>query len=164
MTVFTVLTLLIISKYWFKKLLQKPYGSTRTITFYFVALLIIHTPAPLLLLLDKQHYQTGLTDRLFKDFYLSSIVFIFFYHLILSFIVVFLTCVLKKWYWKAVPFIFPIAVQSLLARIGILKIDNGWKLINTILVYEAFIALFVLLEKTTLKPEPDRAYLRERID
>lgn len=161
MTALTVLLLLIISKYWFAKLLQKPYGSTRAVTFYFIAMVIIHIPAPILLLLGKQHYQTALTDRLSKDFYLSSVIFIFFYHLILSFIFVLLTCVLKKWYWKAVPFIFPITVQSLLARIGILKIADGWKLIYTILVYEAFIALFVLLEKTTLKPEPDRAYLRE---
>lgn len=164
MTALTVLLLLIISKYWFAKLLRKPYGSTRMITFYFIALLIIHTPAPILLLLGKQHYQTGLSERLFKDFYLSSIVFIFFYHLVLSFIVVLLTCVLKKWYWKAMPFIFPVIVQSIFAKTGILRIDDGWKLIYTILIYEAFIALFILLEKTTLKPDPDRACLRERIE
>lgn len=156
MTAVAVLALIVISKYWFVKMNLKPGVSVRAFTFYFIALLIIHMPSPILLLLGKQHYQTGLTGRLFKDFYLSSIVFVFAYHLVLSFFAVLFTCVLKKWYWKAVPFIFPVVFENIFKKIGILKIEDGWKLIYTILIYEAFVAFFVLLEKHTLEPGPGR--------
>jgi len=62
------------------------------------------------------------------------------------------TCILNKWYWKVIPLLFPPVVQSIFAKANILLLDNAWKLIFTIFIYEIFIAVFILLEKYTLKP------------
>jgi hypothetical protein len=51
------------------------------------------------------------------------------------------------------PFIISIAVQSILARMDILIIKNGWNLFYTLVIYEIFIAAFILIEKYTLKPD-----------
>lgn len=93
-----VVTSLSIFHKWFTKMNQKRYRSTRAITFYFVAMIVIHIPAPVLLLLGKQYYQISLINNLFGNLYLSSIIIIFFYHLIESFLLVLCTCILKKWY------------------------------------------------------------------
>jgi hypothetical protein len=116
-------------------------------------MIIIHIPAPILLLLEKQYYQMDLVNRIFVDVYLSSIIIIFFYHVIESLLLVVFTCILKKWYWKLMPFIISIAVQSILVRMGILIIKNGWNLFYTLVIYEIFIAAFILIEKYTLKPD-----------
>jgi hypothetical protein len=153
MTTIIVVGILLFDNKWFAKLSKNGYGLTRTITFYFVAMIIIHIPAPILLLLDKQYYQISLVNRLFVDLYLSSIIIIFFYHIIEAFLLVLFTCILKKWYWKVLPFIISIAVQSILVRMGVLIMKNGWNLISTLIVYELFIAAFILIEKYTLKPD-----------
>ena len=153
MTAITVVVYLLISKYWFYEMNQKPYGLTRALTFFFVALLIIHTPAPILLLLGKQHYQIGFINNMFRNFYLSSIIIIFFYHVVEAFLFVLFVCVFKRLYWKVVPFIFSLVVQSIFAKVDILILDDEWKLLYTIFIYEIFIAVFILLEKYTLKPD-----------
>ncbi|MCT8977850.1 hypothetical protein N4T77_14710 [Clostridium sp. CX1] len=153
MTIITVVGILSFYSKWFSEMNKKRYGLIRSITFYFVAMIIIHIPSPILLLLEKQHYQISLVNRLFVDLYLSSIVIIFFYHLIESILLVLFTCILKKWYWKMLPFIISITVQSILARMGILIMKNGWNLLYTLIIYEIFIAAFILVEKYTLKPD-----------
>lgn len=152
MTAITAVTFLLICKYWFPKMLKKPYGVTRVLTYYFVAMLIIHTPAPILLLLGKLRYHLDFVYNMLGDLYLSSTIIIFFYHLVESLIMVLFTCVLKKWYWKVVPFVISITVQSLLAKANILVFNEGWNLAYTLLIYEIFIAVFILIEKFTLKP------------
>lgn len=153
MTIITVVGILSFDNKWFARMNKNRYGITRAITFYFAAMIIIHIPAPILLLLGKQHYQISLINRYFVDLYLSSIIIIFCYHLFESFLLVLFTCILKKWYWKVLPFIISIAVQSTLARMGILIMKSGWNLIYTLIIYEIFIAAFILIEKYTLKPE-----------
>lgn len=153
MTTITVVGILSFCSKWFPKMNKNRYGLIRAITFYFVAMIIIHIPTPILLLLEKQYYQISLVNRLFVDLYLSSIIIIFFYNLIESILLVLFTCILKKWYWKVMPFIISITVQSILARMGILIMENGWNLLYTLIIYETFIAAFILIEKYTLKPD-----------
>ncbi|OGO78142.1 MAG: hypothetical protein A2Y23_11370 [Clostridiales bacterium GWB2_37_7] len=153
MTFIAVVIFLSIYHQWFTKMNQRRYGSTRAITFYFVAMIIIHFPAPLLLLLGKQYYQISLINNLVGNLFLSSIIIIFFYHLIEAFLLVLCTCVLKKWYWKLLPFIISVIVQISFVKMNILIIKNSWSLVYTLLIYELFIAIFILIEKYTLKPD-----------
>lgn len=153
MTAMTVATILSIANKSFVKMNQRCYGLTRTIIFYFVALIIIHAPAPILLLLGKQYYYIGLINNLFGDLYLSSILIIFFYHLIESFLLVLFTCILKRWYWRIFPFVISFVIQSTFAKMGILIIENGWKLGYTLFIYEIFIAAFILIERYTVRPD-----------
>jgi hypothetical protein len=153
MTFIAVVIFLLIFLKWFTKMNQKRYGLTRAITFYFVGMLIIHTPAPVLLLLGKQYYQISIINNLIDNLYLASIIIIFFYHLIESFILVLFTCILKKWYWRLLPIIISIVVQSIFAKMNILIMEDSWNLIYTLFIYELFMAAFILIEKYTLKPD-----------
>lgn len=159
MTFIAVIIFLVIFRKWFSKMNERRYGVTRAVTFYFVAMVIIHIPAPVLLLLGKQYYQMSLVNNLFKNLYLSSIIIIFFYHLLESFLLVLCTCIYKKWYWKLVPFIVSIAAQIIFAKMNILIIEDSWNLVYSLFIYEIFIALYILIEKYTLKPDLNRFQL-----
>jgi hypothetical protein len=133
-------------------MVHKRYGLTRAITFYFVAMLIIHVPAPLLLLLGKQYYEIGVINNLLDNLYLSSIIIIFFYHLIEAFLLVLVTSKLEKTYWTLLPFIISLIVQIIFAKMNLLIIKDNWSLVYTLFIYEIFIAIFILIEKNTLRP------------
>ena len=153
MTFITVIIFLSIFKKSFTKMNEKRYGLTRAIIYYFVAMLIIHIPAPVLLLLGKQYYQISLINNLVGNLYLSSIIIIFFYHLIESFILVLFTCVIKKGYLKVIPIIISALVQVICVKMNILVIKDSWNLIYTLFIYEIFIVAYMLIEKFTLKQE-----------
>jgi hypothetical protein len=152
MSTINIVVFLLISRSWFFKINQKPYGLTRALTFYFVALIIIHTPVPILLFLGKQYYQIGFINNWAGNFYLSNLIIAYFYHLFESSLLVLFVCVLKKWYWNIMPFIISFVIQSIFVKANILIIDDEWKLVYTVIIYEIFIALFILLEKYTLTP------------
>ena len=153
MTFITVVILLSISNKMFSKITERCYGLTRVITFYFVAMIIIHTPAPILLLLGKQYYQINLINNLFDNLYRSSLAIIFFYHLTESFLLVLFTCILRKWYWKILPFIISIVSQSIFSIMHILIMEDSWNLVYTLFIYEIFITIFILIEKYTVKSD-----------
>jgi hypothetical protein len=144
---------LLIATYWFRKINTGCVGLTRAITFFFVALVITHTPAPILLLMGKQYYHVNFINYLFDDRYLSSIIIIFIYHVCEAFLLVILTCTFKKWYFKLLPFIISIIAQIIFLKLDILVMENGWNLFLTLLIFELFIAAFILIEKYTLKPQ-----------
>ncbi|MCX7921979.1 MAG: hypothetical protein N3B21_08215 [Clostridia bacterium] len=152
MSAINVVLFLLITKKWFSKMNQERCGLTRTIIFYFVAFLIIHIPTPILLLLGKQHYQLGLINNLARDFYLSSTIIAFTNHLIISSLVVFFVCILKKWYWKIAAYIIALIVQTTYAKMNIFIIHGDWKLIYYLLIQVFCITTFILIEKYTLKP------------
>ena len=152
MSVIVVVAFLVIAKKWFAKIKHAQQGLPRVLTFYFVGMLIIHTPNPFLLLLGKQKYSLGLLNNLVGDIYWSSTLFGFSYHLIEASLLVFFVYVLDKWYWKLVPFIIAIVGQSILAKMNILIFMEGWKLIYTIIIYTICLGVFILIEKYTLKP------------
>ncbi len=144
---------LVLSKKWFAKIKHTQYNIPRLLTFYFVGFLIVHIPAPLLLLLGKQYYSLSLITNLVENMYRSSIIFIFTYHLIEVALLVLCVCVRDKWYWKLVPFAIAYVGQSILAKMNILIFIEGWKLIYSLLIYTICICIFILIEKYTLKPD-----------
>jgi hypothetical protein len=151
MTAITVFLFFLISKYWFKIIHQRPYGLPRWITFYFIAFVLIHLPFPLLSIFEKEHYMVPI----FKDLYRSSAIFSLLYQLIESFLLVYFVCVLKKWYWKLMPFIIAIGVESILTKLRITIFLNGWNLFYTLLLSFLFLAAFILLEKYGLATDSD---------
>lgn len=142
-----VFIVLSITKKWFQVMNQKRYGLPRFITLYFVALVIIHIPFPILLLAGKQYYSMALTNNLYR----SSIIFILTYHIVETFIVVAFSYS-SRWYWKLAPFIISFLGQITLAHWGILIFQDGWNLFYTLLIYALSITVCILLEKYTLKP------------
>ncbi len=153
MTVIAVIIYLSFSRIWFVKMIKNRQGLTRAVTFFFAGMLIIHTPAPLLLLLGKQHYQLDIVNNLIDNLYLSSIIITFSYHLIEVFLAVLFTCILKKWYWKVPLLIVPLVAQGIFAKMNILILKNGWNLVYTILIFEISMIVFVLGEKYTLRSD-----------
>jgi hypothetical protein len=153
MSVINIVAYLIISKKWFFKIKYAQQGLLRVLTFYFVGVLLIHTPHPFLLLFGKQRYSFGLLNNLVENMYWSSTLFVFSYHLIEASLLVFFVCILDKWYWKLVPFFIAIAGQNILAETNILIFMEGWKLIYTIIIYIICLTVFILTEKYTLKPD-----------
>lgn len=155
-TIITSIIYLLFIRWWFTKINRKQSVPIRVFTFFFVALVVVHFPAPILMLLGMQHYESSFIRIYFNNFYLSSIMFNFSYHMVECFLIVIFTCILKKWFWKAAPFVISIVAQSLFAEMHILVLENGWKLIYSIFVYAVFIALFELLERFSLRPDPNR--------
>ncbi|MGE5416128.1 MAG: hypothetical protein ACM3UZ_05075 [Acidobacteriota bacterium] len=149
MTGITVVIFLTISRVWFARMNQIRQGYTRIVTLYFAALVIIHIPTPLLLLLGKQYY----IMKLAPDMYLSSIIFILSYQMVETAIIVFFISVLKNWYWKLAPFVISIAGQYTLAKMGILVIQDGWNLTYSLVLYAVTLTAIILVEQYTLKPK-----------
>ncbi|MDR3600035.1 MAG: hypothetical protein P4L49_06050 [Desulfosporosinus sp.] len=137
----------IFTKVWFTKLNKLQPGLLRISTFYFVGFVILHYPIPIILLLGKQYYNVNW----FQDMYLSSTMFIFTYQLVETLILVFFVCVLKKWFWKLVPFIVAFMGQLILANLHILVFQDGWNLFYTVMVYFSGITIFILIERYSLK-------------
>ncbi|MHB1391690.1 MAG: hypothetical protein ACYCYE_01165 [Clostridia bacterium] len=148
-----IVAFLLISRKWFTNIKDARRKLPRLLTFYFVGMLIIHTPNPFLLLLGKQYYSLELINNIVENRYLSSTLFSFSYHLIEASLLVFFVCVLDKWYWKLVPFVIAYVGQIILAKMNILIFMEGWKLIYTIIIYTVCLSIFILIEKYTLKPD-----------
>lgn len=148
-----VIIFMLVARNWFYRMEKRPTGSTRAIIFYFVALIVVHTPSPILLLLGKQHYYLGFIYESFVNSYRSSTLIAFAYHLLAPFVFAYFVCVKKKWYWKAMCFVFSTAVYSLFVKTHVLVIDDNWKFIYTLLIQEVSIAIFILLEKYTWRPK-----------
>jgi hypothetical protein len=153
MSFINTITFLVIVKKWFVNIKNARQGLPRLLTFYFVGMLIIHTPNPFLLLLGKQYYSVELLNNMVRNRYWSSTLFSFSYHLIEASLLVFFVCALNKWYWKLVPFIIAYIGQYTLVKINILIFQEGWKLLYTLLLYTACLTVFILIEKYTLKPD-----------
>jgi len=62
-------------------------------------------------------------------------------------------CILKKWFWKLVPFVIAFVGQSILVKLNILVLQDGWTLFNTMLVYFMSIMTFILIENYSLNPK-----------
>lgn len=163
MSVIIVVIFSLISMKWFRKMNRERYGLTRKIILYFVAMLIIHIPSPFLLLLGKQHYQMSFINNLVDNMYRSSIIIIFIYHMLEAFLFVLLVCGPKRWYWKIMPYIISIVTQTIFVKMNILILKDGWKLAYTIFFYQISIAIFMLLEKYTLKPDTNESETNKNI-
>lgn len=155
MSVINLTIFLLISQKWFAKMNHERCGLTRATVFYFFSFLLKHLPAPILLLLDKQHYQFDPIDNLVNNYYRSSIMVSFIYHLLFSVISTFFVCVLRKWYWTIMPFVLSAVIAIIFVRINILIIHDGWNLLFYILIQQMMLFVFVLFERHTLKPNKE---------
>ncbi len=140
-----------VSRIWFNKMVRPFRRSTRAVVLYFVGMVIIHLPSPLLLLYGRMNYTMEWIYQMVHDIYITSIIISFFLHLLESLLLVLVACILKNPLWKLVPFIISAAVQTLFARTGIMVVNHGWKPIYTILVSALSITVFYLIEKSSLK-------------
>ena len=147
MTGLALIINLTILKLWFPLMNKVRHGLPRFTTLYFAAFVIIHLPAPLLLLGGQQYYSSAVTDDMIR----SSIIFILSYHLVETFVVMYLFY-LDKWFWKVVPFVISCISQIFLASNSILIIQNEWKLTYTLLLYVITLTICLLMEKYTLRP------------
>jgi hypothetical protein len=159
MSVIIVSVFLVVAKKWFAKIINLRHRLPRTIIFYFVAFVIIHFPVPLLLLFGKQYYSLDFVNNIFGNLYWASTIFIYTYQIIETFFLVYFVCILDKWFWKLVPFFIAIAGQSILAKMNILIFQDGWNLLYALLIYVMSLAVFMLIEKYTLKPS-DRQLIK----
>lgn len=148
MTAAVILIYQVFTKKWFKEINKMQNRLFRTITFYFIGFILLHFPMPIILLLGKQYYNVNWVP----DIYLSSIMFIFTYQLIEALIMLCFVCILRKWFWKVVPFVIALTGQSLLVHLKILVFEDGWNFFYTMILYYISIATFVLIEKYSLIP------------
>lgn len=154
MTAVALVIFLMIAKKWFRTMDKKRYGLPRFITLYLAAFVIIHLPTPLLLLFGKQYYNVNLVE----DIYRSSTIFILFYQLAETFVVMYLFF-LKRWFWKLSAYVISLGGQLLLANGNILIIQGDWTLLYSLLLYAITLTLSLFMEKHTLLPLKSGSHL-----
>lgn len=155
MSAINTILFLVICQKWFIKINKNRQGKTRAAVYFFAALVIIHIPAPLLLLFGKNRYWMDFIYQITNDLYRTSIIITFTYLLLEAFLMVLVACILKNPWWKLIPLIVSPLGQLIMAKLGILIITGGWKLVYTIIIYELLTVIFFLMEKYTLKPVTD---------
>ncbi|MCG9969943.1 hypothetical protein L9W92_18265 [Pelotomaculum terephthalicicum JT] len=114
----------ILMKIWFVQLKSKRSGILRYITFWFILLVILKLPESFLLLSGMQYAIVGWFENLYRDAGVFSVI----YNAALSFLCVFFICILKKWYWKLVPFFICFSFDVILLNKGILFFNGGWNI------------------------------------
>jgi hypothetical protein len=87
--------------------------------------------------------------RWFENMYRDSGVFSVFYNAALSFLCTFFICVLKKWYWKLVPFFIYFTCDAILLHSGIIFFSGGWNIYYLMLVRVLCLTLFMALKNNT---------------
>ena len=142
MTSVAVFIYCVLMKRWFVQLKSKRRGILRYIVFWFILLVTLKLPVTLLLLAGWQYTFVGWFENLYRD----SGVFSVFYNAALSFFCVFFICVLKKWYWKLVPFFIYFSFDAILLNRGILLFNDGWNIYYLMLVRAVCLILFIALE------------------
>lgn len=138
-----------LTRIWVSKLNGQRSGILWYITLAYVLWTIIYTPTVPLLLMGKQHLSVGLFGNMFLDSAMST----FIYHGILSFVSIVFLHVLKKWYWKMVPFLLFIIDDIILTKTAHLLFNGGWNIFYLMLLQAACLGLFIVLEhKNSRKP------------
>jgi hypothetical protein len=143
MTSVAIFLYCLLMKTWFARLKGKPGGILRYITLWLILLVILKLPVSLLLLSGMQYTMAGWFDNMYRD----AGVFSVFYNAALSFFCLFFIGVLKKWYWKLVPFLIYFSLDALLLDRGILFFNGGWTIYHLMLVRAACLSLFIALER-----------------
>ena len=142
MTSVAIFVYCLLMRAWFGQLKSKRSGILRYITFWFILLVIMKLPVSVLLLSGIQYTTIGWFENLYRD----AGVFSVFYNAGLSFVGVFFICLLKKWYWKLVPFFIYFSFDYLLLDRGILLFNCGWNIYYLMLVRSVGLTLFIALE------------------
>jgi hypothetical protein len=154
MTSVAIFSYCVLMKTWFIQLKNRRSGILRYITFWFILLVILKLPVSLLLFFGMQNTIIGWFENIYRD----SGVFSVFYNATLSFFCAFFICVLKKWYWKLVPFFIYFSCDAILLEKGILLFSGGWNIYYLMLVRSVCLTLFIALEnKYPYNPPPRRS-------
>lgn len=131
----------IVMRFWYSKF--ENIKILRFFTFSFMFSIIIFLPHAILLLTGNEFYSVGI----FTDYFRDSIFFAFLLHSALAPLSIPFLCILKKWYWKLVPFIIFFASYFILMAYGILNFRNGWNLYCLILIQTICLLIFIGIEK-----------------
>jgi hypothetical protein len=140
----------IIMRFWYAKLDDHKFKILRFLTFSFVFSLVMFMPTSMLILTDQIFYNVGIFANIHKD----SILFSFLLHSALGPLCTLLICVLKKWYWKLVPFILFISIDLLLVSFDILYIADSWHILYSAAIHIISLLIYIWLEnKYSYKPK-----------
>jgi len=155
MTGIAIFAYCILMRFWYKRLEDIRFVIFRFITFSFVLLAFTFLPFVPLLLTGKQFYVTGIFDNIYKD----SVVFAFFYHLLITPICTVIICNSTRWYLKLTSLPIFIIGDWIFYLVGILRFSNGWSIYYYLMVEAISIILYIVLEKNyrfkpTLKYSP----------
>jgi len=141
----------ILMKIWFAQLQSKRSGILRYTTFWFVLWVILKLPISVLLLLGLQYTFVGWFENVYRDAGVFSVI----YNAALSLVCFFFICILKKWYWKLVPFLIYFSCDAILLNRGMLFFNGEWNLYYLMLVRSICLLLFIALEnKYPYNPAP----------
>lgn len=129
-----------IIKIWVSKLNEKLYKKfLRYITYFFFALILIHVPTHLLLLIGKQHYSIGWVENFYRD----SILFGLPYHAGMSLVYVFFCCVLQARLWKLLPILFFVLSDFVLINMNILIFQDHWNFFYQVVFRAVSLVIFI---------------------
>ncbi len=128
---------------WYFRLSSNRTGVLRFITFWFALLVILKLPISMLLLTGTQLTYIGWFENLYRD----SGVFSVSYNTALTFLCTFFIFVLKKWYWKLIPFLIYFVCDRILLSQGILLFYDGWNIWYLMLVRCVSLGAFIGLER-----------------
>jgi len=151
MSFIIVFAFCLINKTWFNKLYQKCHGFSRSITMFFIAVIIIQIPNAVLLLSGRQFYRLKWVENIYQDSTLFAVIF----SLCISFIFVIFICILQKWFWKFVPFIAHLLSDWILMNMNILVFQNGWNIFHLSIIHFISLTMFILINKYTLNKNAD---------
>lgn len=129
----------IVLRFWYSKLEDNRF--LRFITFSCVFSILILLPSILLLLSGKEYYSIGISEDMYKD----SVLFSLLYYSVISPLCVFFICQLKSG-WKLIPFVLIVLGDFILMTLGILIFINGWNFYYLILVRIISVLIFLQLE------------------
>jgi len=155
MTSLGVFCYCVLMQRWFGRLKRSRRGIFRYITFWFVLLVLLKLPVSILLIFKMQYTYVGWFENIYRD----SGVFSVFYNAALSFVCVFFICILKKWYFKLVPFVIYFSCDVLLLANGVLFFHGGWNIYYLILARIASLMVFVALEDKYPYNSPEQRFV-----
>jgi hypothetical protein len=142
MTSAAIFSYCVFMKAWYAQLKNKRRTFLRFITLWFALLIIMKLPVTALLLTGMQHAYVGWFENTYRD----SGVFSVFYNAAVSLGCAFFICVLKKWYWKLVPFLLYFTGDAVLTGLGLLFFSGGWNIYYFMLTRPLCLILFIALE------------------
>jgi hypothetical protein len=137
-------------KWWIAALDKWPYNFLRYITLYLIALIFIHLPSHLMLLIGKEHYIIGLVENLYRD----SILFVLPYHAVMTFFSIYFVCVLQKGIWNYAPIPLFLLSDFIITKLNILIFQDHWNLLYLIICRAVILFCFILYKRYVCKKLP----------
>ncbi|MEH7076528.1 hypothetical protein [Neobacillus drentensis] len=135
-------------KKWYSKFYGNGYKWMRLIMCWVIAWVLITTVTSTLILLGKLFFYVDWSENIYR----TSIEFSgFLYNVLMASVATFFVSFLKKTYWCVVPFVLFLSGDILLHSLHILRLYDGWNVINLAILRALSIGMFIICEKYTLK-------------